>query len=152
MNVPANQEHEQEHEKDRMMTKQVIQTEHAPAAVGPYSQGMIANGFIFTAGQIARLPSGGNLFDQDVQTQARQVLANLEAVLSAGGSSLKSVVKTTIYLQSMNDFAAVNAVYSEVFSALGTPFPARSTVEVAKLPLGAQVEIEVIALLEEGTN
>lgn len=134
------------------MTKQVIQTENAPAAVGPYSQGMVANGFIFTAGQIALLPSGGNLFDQDVQTQARQVIANLEAVLVAGGSSLKSIVKTTIYLQNMSDFAAVNAVYSEVFSALGTPTPARSTIEVAKLPLGALVEIEVIALVEGASD
>lgn len=127
------------------MSKTAIQTENAPSAVGPYSQGMTIDGLVFTAGQLGINPATGKI-EGDVQQQARQALANLKAVLEAGGSSLAQVVKTTVFLQDMNDFAAVNAVYAEVFDAVDAPYPARSAVEVAKLPLGGLVEIEAIAL------
>lgn len=125
------------------MSQVVIQTEHAPAAVGPYSQGIIANGMIFSAGQVAIDPTVGKLIEGGIREQTRQVLENLSAVLAAGNSSLERVVKTTVFLQDLGDFAAMNEVYSTYFT--GTR-PARSTVQVAKLPLGALVEIEVIAL------
>jgi 2-iminobutanoate/2-iminopropanoate deaminase len=126
------------------MSQIAIKTEHAPAAVGPYSQGIIANGMIFTAGQVALVPATGKLLEGGIQEQTRQVLENLMAVLKAGGSSLDRVVKTTVFLQDLGDFASMNEVYSTYFT--GTR-PARSTVQVARLPLGALVEIEVIALL-----
>lgn len=126
------------------MSQIVIQTEHAPAAVGPYSQGIIANGMIFSAGQVAIDPKVGKLIEGGIQEQTRQVLENLSAVLKAGGSGLERVVKTTVFLQDLGDFAAMNEVYSTYFT--GTR-PARSTVQVAKLPLGALVEIEVVALV-----
>ena len=110
---------------------------------------MIANGFVFTAGQIPLIPETGKMVEGDVQVQARQSLANLQAVLEEAGSGLASVVKTTVFLQNMGDFAAMNEVYNEVFSAAGAPPPARSAVEVAKLPLGALVEIEAVALLND---
>ncbi len=125
------------------MTKHIISTPNAPAAVGPYSQGVIANGLVFTAGQIPLDPQTMKLVEGDVQAQTRQVFANLKAVLEAAGTSLERVVKATVFLQDMNDFAAMNAVYAEFFA---TNPPARSTVQVAKLPLGALVEIELIAL------
>lgn len=125
------------------MSQIVIQTDNAPAAVGPYSQGIIANGMIFTAGQVALVPGTGALAAGGIREQTRQVLENLTAVLAAGGSSLERVVKTTVFLQDLGDFAAMNEVYSTYFT--GTR-PARSTVQVARLPLGALVEIEVIAL------
>ncbi len=128
------------------MPKQIIHTEHAPAAVGPYSQAIVANGFVFTAGQIPLVPSEGKMLEGDVQAQTRQVLQNLSAVLEEANSSLENVIKTTIFLDSMDDFAKVNEVYGEFFS---TNPPARSTVEVARLPLGALVEIEAVALLNE---
>lgn len=126
------------------MTKQIVHTDRAPAAVGPYSQAIIANGFVFTAGQIALIPAEGKLLDGDVQAQARQVMQNLQAVLEAAGTSLDNVVKTTVYLANIGDFAAVNEVYGEFFSQ--NP-PARSAFEVANLPLGALVEVEAVALL-----
>lgn len=126
------------------MSQTAIQTQGAPAAVGPYSQAIVANGMIFTAGQVAIEPKAGKLIDGDVQQQTRQVLENLSAVLKAGGSSLDKVVKTTVFLQDLSHFAAMNEVYAQYFTS--TPRPARSTVQVAKLPLGALVEIEVIAL------
>jgi 2-iminobutanoate/2-iminopropanoate deaminase len=126
------------------MSQIAIQTEHAPAAVGPYSQGIIANGIIFSAGQVAIDPKIGKLIEGGIQEQTRQVLENLSAVLKAGGSSLERVVKTTVFLQDLSHFAAMNEVYSTYFTATR---PARSTVQVAKLPLGALVEIEVIALV-----
>ncbi len=124
--------------------KKIIHTENAPAAVGPYSQAIVANGFVFTAGQIALIPAEGKLLDGDVQAQARQVLQNLQAVLEAAGTSLNNVVKTTVFLADINDFLAVNEIYGEFFSE--NP-PARSAFEVANLPLGALVEIEAVALL-----
>ena len=125
------------------MPKKVIHTDHAPAAVGPYSQAIVANGFVFTAGQIPLIPSEGKMLEGDVQDQTRQVLENLSAVLEEANSSLDNVIKTTIFLDSMDDFAKVNEVYGEFFSS--NP-PARSTVEVARLPLGALVEIDAVAL------
>lgn len=129
------------------MTLKRVQTDAAPAAVGPYSQAMVVpGGLVYTAGQIAIDPANGTFrSDSDVADQARQVLANLRAILEAAGSSLDQVVKTTVFLTSMSDFAAVNAVYADVF---GAHRPARSTVAVAGLPLGALVEIEAVAVVK----
>lgn len=126
------------------MSRTVIHTESAPAAVGPYSQAIVANGFVFTAGQVALIPGEGKLVDGGIQEQTRQALSNLKAVLEAAGSSLGQVVKTTVFLQDMNDFAAMNGVYAEFF---GENPPARSAVQVAKLPLGSLVEVEAVALV-----
>jgi 2-iminobutanoate/2-iminopropanoate deaminase len=115
----------------------------APAPIGPYNQAIRAGGFLFCSGQVAIDPVAGKLIDGDVAAQARQAMTNLGAVLAAGGASFDDVVKTTIFLVDMADFAAVNAAYGERFGE--TP-PARSTVAVAALPLGARVEIEAIAL------
>lgn len=128
------------------MPKKIIHTEHAPAAVGPYSQAIVANGFVFTAGQIPLIPSEGKMLDGDIKAQTRQVMENLSAVLEAANSSFENVIKTTIFLDSMDDFAQVNEVYGEFFT---TNPPARSTVEVAGLPLGALVEIEMVALIND---
>ena len=124
------------------MTREIIATSAAPAAIGPYSQAVSTGDLVFTAGQIGLNPATGKMAE-GVENQARQVMANLAAILAAAGSSLDQVVKTTIFLQDMADFAAVNAIYGAAFSV--TP-PARSTVQVAGLPLGALVEIEAIAL------
>jgi 2-iminobutanoate/2-iminopropanoate deaminase len=121
-----------------------VHTDRAPAAMGPYSQAVTANGFLFTAGQIAFDPATGQVVPGDVTAQTERVLANLAAVLEAAGASWSAVVRTTVYLQDMNDFAAVNQVYARV---LGTARPARSTVQVAALPRGALVEIDAIAAL-----
>ena len=127
------------------MSKQVVRTENAPAAVGAYSQGIIANGFVFTAGQVPLIPGTKDLAEGGIKGQSRQARENIKGVLEASGSSLASVVKTTVFLDNINDFADFNAVYSEFFTA--NP-PARSTVQVGKLPLGALVEIEAVALIE----
>ena len=124
------------------MTTKPIQTDTAPAAIGPYSQAIVANGFLFTAGQIALDPSSGQIVGGDVVAQAERVLANLEAILKAAGTSWSDVVKTTVFLHDMNDFPRVNEVYAR---ALGSARPARSTVEVSALPRGVLVEIEAIA-------
>ena len=121
-----------------------IQTNNAPAAIGPYSQAIIANGFLFTAGQIALDPSSGQIVAGDVVAQAERVLTNLKAILDAASASWSDVVKTTVYLQDMNDFPRVNEVYAR---ALGTARPARSTVQVSALPRGVLVEIDAIAAL-----
>lgn len=125
--------------------KKEVKTDNAPKAIGPYSQGIIANGLVFCSGQIAFDPASGELNTGPVQKQARLVLNNLGAVLQAAGSSFDQVVKTTIFLQDMNDFSQVNQVYAEFFT---TPFPARATVQVARLPRDAKVEIEAIALVK----
>jgi 2-iminobutanoate/2-iminopropanoate deaminase len=129
-----------------MPRKQIVSTENAPAAIGPYSQAVRVGELIYTAGQIALVPETGKLIEGDIETQTRQVMENLAAVLQAAGSSLTQVVKTTIFVTDINDFARVNQVYGSFFQ--DNP-PARSTVQVAALPLGANVEIEVVATLVE---
>lgn len=125
------------------MTRTKISTDSAPAALGPYSQAIALDGMVFASGQIALDPASGQLVEGDVRAQTHRVLQNLTAVLDAAGSSLTNVVKTTVFLTSMSNFAAMNEVYATYF---GDEPPARSTVAVAELPKGAQVEIEVIAL------
>ncbi len=127
------------------MIRKLVQTDNAPAAVGPYSQGTKTEELLFTAGQIPLDPATGSMVGDGIQEQTRQVLQNLQAVLEAGGASLDSVMKCTVFLQDMGEFAAMNEVYAEFFSE--NP-PARSAVEVAALPLGARVEIEAIALIK----
>lgn len=124
------------------MPLKIVKTDTAPAAIGPYSQGIVANGFLFTAGQIALDPVTGQVIPGDVQAQTERVLGNLAAVLSAAGCSWKNVVKTTVFLHDMNDFPAVNETYGRI---LGDARPARSTVQVAGLPRGVLVEIDAIA-------
>jgi 2-iminobutanoate/2-iminopropanoate deaminase len=126
------------------MSLQTIHSDDAPKAIGPYAQAVRANGFLFTAGQIPLDPSTMEVVDGDVAAQAEQVLANLAAVLGAAGTSWAHVVKTTVFLRDMTDFAAVNAVYARV---LGDARPARSTVAVAGLPRDVRVEIEAVALI-----
>jgi 2-iminobutanoate/2-iminopropanoate deaminase len=120
-----------------------VQTNKAPSAIGPYSQAVVANGMVFTSGQIALTPEG-IMVENDVTLQTKQVLKNLSAVLEAAGSSLADVLKTTIFLDSMDDFAAVNEIYAEAF---GLHKPARATVAVKTLPKNALVEIDAIALV-----
>lgn len=120
-----------------------VQTNKAPSAIGPYSQAVVANGMVFTSGQIALTPEGVMLED-DVMVQTKQVLKNLQAVLEEAGSSMGGVIKTTIFLASMDDFATVNEIYAEAF---GSHKPARSTVAVKTLPKNALVEIDAVALV-----
>jgi 2-iminobutanoate/2-iminopropanoate deaminase len=121
-----------------------ITTDKAPAAIGPYSQGIVANGFLFTAGQIALDPATAQVVEGDVKAQTQRVLTNLSAVLAASGCAWRDVVKTTVFLANMNDFPAVNETYGQI---LGDARPARSTVQVAGLPRGVLVEIDAIARL-----
>lgn len=123
--------------------KETISTPHAPAALGPYSQGVVAGGFVFSSGQLGIVPETGELASDEVAGQVAQALDNVEAILAAQGLTMGDVVKTTVYLRHMSDFAAMNEVYAQRFVA---PFPARSTVEVGTLAKNALVEIEVIAL------
>lgn len=125
------------------MPIEVIHTNKAPAAMGPYEQAIRANGFVYTAGQIALVPESGELVAGGVEEQARRVLDNVTAVLEAAGTSWDKAVKTTIYLNDMADFGTVNVIYE---GYLGSSKPARTTVEVAGLPLGALVEVDVVAL------
>ncbi len=125
------------------MEKRIVSTEDAPAAVGPYSQAVIAGNLVYTAGQLGLDPKSGRLVEGGVEAQTRQALNNLQAVLAAAGSSLEGVVKTTVFLQDIGDFKAMNGVYAEFF---GKSPPARSAVQVAALPLGGLVEIEAVAL------
>ncbi len=127
--------------------RQVISTDQAPQAIGPYSQAIQIGDLVFTAGQIA-LDVNGRLVEGDIAAQTRQVLNNLKAILEAAGASLATVVKTTVYLTHIGDFQAMNAVYAEFFPPDRQP-PARSTVQVAALPRNALVEIEAIATLEQ---
>ena len=124
------------------MAKTIIATKNAPGAIGPYSQGIIANGFVFASGQIGLDPVTGEFVEGGVEEQTRQILSNVKNLLEAAGSGLEKVVKTTVFLKDIQDFATMNAVYSEFFK---TDCPARSAVQVAALPKGALVEIEVIA-------
>ena len=126
------------------MNKQSVQTPHAPAAIGPYSQGVKAGDFVFVSGQLPLHPDTG-AFPEGVAEQTRQSLLNLRAILVAAGTDLDRVVKTTVFLKDMNDFAAMNAVYAELFGTENAP--ARAAVQVARLPKDALVEIEAIAIL-----
>ena len=121
---------------------QTISTPTAPAAIGPYSQGKISGGFLFSAGQIPLIPESMEMVTGSIEDQTRRVMKNLDAVLAAAGTSWARVVKTTVFLTDLADFAAFNAVYG---AHLGDAKPARSTVQVAALPRGAKVEIELIA-------
>ena len=125
------------------MNKEIISTQKAPQAIGPYSQALKANGFIYCSGQIPLDPAAMTIVEGGIAIQTRRVLENLSEVLAAGGSSLDRVVKTTVFLKDMNMFAEMNAVYGEFFK--NEP-PARATVEVARLPKDVLVEIEVVAL------
>ncbi|MCQ2374725.1 MAG: RidA family protein [Salinivirgaceae bacterium] len=122
--------------------KKVIATSNAPAAIGPYSQAIETNGFVFVSGQIPIVPQTGNLVDGGIEQQTEQVLKNIAAILEAAGLSLANVVKTTVLLKSINDFAAMNAIYAKFFT---NEAPARAAYEVVNLPKGALIEIEAIA-------
>jgi 2-iminobutanoate/2-iminopropanoate deaminase len=123
--------------------REIVSTKDAPQAIGPYSQAIKANGFIFTSGQVAIDPATQDVIDGDIAAQTDRVLRNLSEILEAAGSGLGKVVRCTVFLKNMNDFTAMNAVYGKYFSSAP---PARSTVEVARLPKDVLVEIDVIAL------
>jgi len=123
--------------------RKVVHTDRAPKAVGPYSQGICAGGYVFTSGQVGLDPATGKMVEGGTTAQARQIMENLRAILEAGKSDFSKVVKVTVYLSDINDFSAFNEVYSEYFPS--DP-PARSAFQVAALPLGAMVEIEMVAL------
>jgi 2-iminobutanoate/2-iminopropanoate deaminase len=126
------------------MDKKIVSTPKAPAAIGPYSQAVIAGGFLFTSGQVPFIPETGELVTGDITAAAERVFQNLKAVLEEAGTSFDKVVKTTCFMADMNDFAAVNAVYAKYFTK---DMPARSAVQVARLPKDALVEIELIAAI-----
>jgi len=123
-----------------------VSSDAAPRAIGPYSQAVRAGSLLFVSGQIALDPATGTMVDGDIAAQTHRVLANLRAILEAGGATLDQVVRTTVYLADMNDFAAVNEIYGTYFSS---PAPARATVQAARLPKDARVEIDVIAVVDE---
>ncbi|OGK10956.1 MAG: reactive intermediate/imine deaminase [Candidatus Riflebacteria bacterium GWC2_50_8] len=127
------------------MNRQIINTDKAPAAIGPYSQAVKINGMLFTSGQVPIVPETGKIEATDIEGQAEQVMNNLEAVIKAGGSDLSKVVKCTIFLKDLGHFGKVNEIYGARFKSAP---PARSCVQVAKLPLDCLVEIEAIALTE----
>jgi 2-iminobutanoate/2-iminopropanoate deaminase len=126
-----------------MLLKQVVASDKAPKAIGPYSSGIIAGDMVYTAGQIGIDPGTGELVAGGIETETRQVLVNLRSILEAAGSDLDRIVKTTVFLRDMDDFAQMNAVYAEFFK--DKP-PARSTVQVARLPRNVAIEIEAIAI------
>lgn len=125
------------------MSKRIVRTDDAPPAIGPYSQAVVAGGFVFAAGQVPLDPRTGQIVPGDIRLQTRRVMENLKAVLEAAGSSMDKVVKTTVFLRDLNDFGIMNEIYGQYFQE--NP-PARSTVQVARLPREAAVEIEVVAL------
>lgn len=127
------------------MSKRIVRTEEAPEAIGPYSQGVVAGGFVYTAGQLALDPKTGQLVPGDVRIQTKRVMENIKAILESAGTTLANVVKTTVFLRDMNDFGAMNEIYGSYFQE--NP-PVRSTFQVAKLPRDGAVEIEVVALLK----
>jgi 2-iminobutanoate/2-iminopropanoate deaminase len=127
-----------------MSEKQLITTPHAPAAIGPYSPGVRVGQLLFLSGQIPLDPTTGQIIDGDVRAQTARVLENLGAVLTAAGADFSNVARTTIFLADLNDFSVVNEVYAQYFTA---PFPARATVQVARLPRDVRVEIDAIAVL-----
>ena len=124
--------------------KKTIETNQAPKAIGPYSQGISANGFVFTSGQLALDPATGEFVGEEIKEQTRQSLNNVKAILEAAGLTMDQVVKTTVFLKDMNDFAEMNQIYSEFFTEGN--YPSRSAVQVARLPKDGLVEIEVITL------
>ena len=124
----------------------VVKTDKAPAAIGPYSQAVKLGDMVFTSGQIPINPATGEVVTGGIEAEARQVLENLKAVLEAAGTGMKNVVKATVFIKDMNDFAAINKIYGEYFAA---PYPARSCVQVAKLPKDVGVEIEAVVLIEK---
>ena len=126
------------------MSRETVQTDRAPKAIGPYTQAIKANGFVYTAGQIAIEPETGDFVEGGISAQTRRVLNNLGAVLEAAGTSFDQVVKATVFLRHMSDFTAMNDVYGEY---LGNAKPARSTIAAAELPRGALVEIDLVALV-----
>ena len=126
------------------MTKEIISTENAPQAIGPYSQAVKAGNLIFISGQVPLNPKTGDLVTESIEDQARQVLDNVKSICEAAGQSLDDIVKISIFLTDLNNFAVVNDVMKEYFSE---PYPARATVEVSGLPLGVNVEIEAIVLI-----
>ena len=125
--------------------RETVRTDKAPAAIGTYAQAILSGGFLFCSGQIPLDPATGKLVEGGVESQTERVLCNLAAVLEAGGASLRSVAKTTVYLVDLSDFPAMNKVYGTFFTEHP---PARATIQVAKLPAGAQVEIDAIASVE----
>lgn len=129
-----------------MPEKMIITTDKAPKAIGPYSAGVKAGHFVYTAGQLGIDPQAGKLVEGGIEAETRQALTNLKNILEAAGSSLGGVVKTTVFLRDINDFAAMNGVYAEFFTE---NFPARSAIQVAALPLGAAVEVEAVALVSD---
>jgi 2-iminobutanoate/2-iminopropanoate deaminase len=129
-----------------IVNKHIVHTDRAPAAIGPYSQGVIANGLLFTAGQIALDPASGQVVPGGVAEQTERVFKNLTAVLESAGTSWSNVLKTTVYLQDMRDFPAVNEVYARM---VGEARPARSTVAVSGLPRGVLVEIDAVATVDK---
>jgi 2-iminobutanoate/2-iminopropanoate deaminase len=131
------------HTRQSSLSMESIQTDQAPLAIGPYSQAIQANGFVFLSGQIPLVPETMQIIEGDIQAQTDRVFANIAAVLTAAGSSLDKVVKTTVFLADMNDFTAMNEVYARYF---GEHHPARSTVQAARLPRDVRIEIEVTAL------
>ena len=126
------------------MQKQVVVAENAPKAIGPYSAGIKIGNFVYTAGQLGIDPATGDFVEGGVEAETRQALQNLKAVLEAAGTSLENVIKTTVFLRDMNDFAAMNGVYAQFFTA---NYPARSAVQVARLPKDGAVEIEAVAVV-----
>ena len=128
------------------MKKEVISTDRAPQAIGPYSQAVKVNGFIFVSGQIPIDPVTNDSIKEDITAQTRQVLKNISSILEAAGAGLNDVIKTTVYLKDLKEFGAMNQIYSEFFTA---PFPARATVEVASLPKGVGVEIDAVAVVSK---
>jgi len=130
-----------------MIEKEIISTENAPGAIGPYSQAVKSGNMVFCSGQIPIDPATGEFVSDDAAEQTRQVLINLSAVLNAAGTNLNNVVKTTVFLADMNDFTAMNEIYAEFFS---DNKPSRATVQAARLPRDARVEIDCIALVENG--
>lgn len=128
------------------MGKSIIHTAEAPSAKGPYSQGVAMDGWVWTSGQVALNPATGTMVGADAATQADQALANIKAILHAAGAGLDSVVRATVYLTDMDDFSAVNAVYTRYFPA---DYPARACVQVSRLPLGALVEIDAVARIAQ---
>ncbi len=126
------------------MSKTIIHTENAPAAIGPYSQAVKSNGFLFVSGQIPINPATGNIEAKDIEGQTRQVFDNLKAIITAAGGDMGSIVKTTVYLQDINDFAVMNKIYATYFTA---DYPARVAVQIAALPKGALLEVEAFCAL-----